>query len=164
MFENGMDPLTGPPEGERPEMHPTDIVRAGYDAVCHAYRGDVETADCTPHHQWLDELLPLLPPATRVLDLGCGCGIPVARRLARTHQVTGVDLSPVQIHRARELVPAARFLCVDMTAVEFPPRTLRSHRLFLRHHPCPPGPAAPAVSENGRLAAAWRLSAGHGGA
>jgi SAM-dependent methyltransferase len=35
--------------------------------------------------------------------------------------VTGVDISPVQIERARELVPSAGFLCADMTEVSFPP-------------------------------------------
>jgi SAM-dependent methyltransferase len=97
------------------------MVRAGYDAVSHTYRGDVENGDCALYHEWLDELIPLLQPATRVLDLGCGCGIPVARRLAQSHQVTGVDLSAVQIRRALELVPAARFLCADMMTLEFPP-------------------------------------------
>ena len=58
-------------------------------------------------------------PGCRVLDLGCGCGIPVARRLASRHSVTGVDLSAVQIARARELVPSAMFICADMTNVDF---------------------------------------------
>ncbi len=95
-------------------------VRDGYDAVSYAYRGDVEAEDCVLYHHWLDELLPLLTPGAPVLDLGCGCGIPVAKRLARTHQVTGVDISSVQIQRARQLVPKARFLCVDMMALTFP--------------------------------------------
>jgi SAM-dependent methyltransferase len=55
-----------------------------------------------------------------VLDLGCGCGVPVARRLSRRYDVTGVDLSPVQIARARDLVPRATFICADMATVEFP--------------------------------------------
>ena len=96
-------------------------VRDGYDTISYAYRGDIENEDCVLYHRWLDELLPLLTPGTPVLDLGCGCGIPVAKRLARTHQVTGVDISPVQIQRARRLVPDARFLCADMTALTFPP-------------------------------------------
>jgi SAM-dependent methyltransferase len=95
-------------------------VRDGYNAVSYAYRGDVEAEDCVLYHRWLDELLPLLAPGAPVLDLGCGCGIPVAKRLARTHQVTGVDISPVQIQRARQLVPKARFLCADMMALTFP--------------------------------------------
>jgi cyclopropane fatty-acyl-phospholipid synthase-like methyltransferase len=43
-----------------------------------------------------------------VLDLGGGCGVPVARRLAPRYAMTGVDLSPVQIERASE---AARNRC-----------------------------------------------------
>jgi len=31
-----------------------------------------------------------------------------------------VDISEVQVARARDLVPAARFLCADMTALDFP--------------------------------------------
>ncbi len=95
-------------------------VRDGYDTISYAYRGDIEDKDCPKYHRWLDELLPLLTSGTPVLDLGCGCGIPVAKRLARTHQVTGVDISPVQIQRAQRLVPDARFLCADMTALTFP--------------------------------------------
>ena len=63
----------------------------------------------------------MLTSRTPVLDLGCGCGIPVARRLAVTHQVTGIDISAVQIERARQLAPNGRFLCADMMAVAFPP-------------------------------------------
>ena len=102
-------------------MSSKDIVRNGYDAVSYAYRGDVEDGGCAQYHQWLDELIPLLTPGTRMLDLGCGCGIPVARRLAATYPVTGVDISPVQIGRARQLVPQGHFLCADIVDVAFPP-------------------------------------------
>jgi SAM-dependent methyltransferase len=104
-------------------MDPKKIVRDGYDVVSHAYRGDEEDASSAQYHAWLDELLPLIPPGPKpaVLDLGCGCGIPVARRLAKTFAVTGVDISPVQIERARGLVPEATFLCQDMTALSFTP-------------------------------------------
>jgi 2-polyprenyl-3-methyl-5-hydroxy-6-metoxy-1,4-benzoquinol methylase len=55
-----------------------------------------------------------------VLDLGCGCGVPVARTLAGAgHQVTGVDISEVQVRRARALVPAATFIQADATGAEF---------------------------------------------
>jgi SAM-dependent methyltransferase len=35
--------------------------------------------------------------------------------------VTGVDISPVQIERARSLVPEAEFICADMAEVGFGP-------------------------------------------
>jgi 2-polyprenyl-3-methyl-5-hydroxy-6-metoxy-1,4-benzoquinol methylase len=55
-----------------------------------------------------------------VLDLGCGCGVPVARMLAGAgHHVTGVDISEVQVSRARELVPAATFIRADVTQAAF---------------------------------------------
>ncbi len=98
-----------------------EVIRAGYDAVSRAYRGDKEDGGCALYHAWLDELTPLLPQGSAVLDLGCGNGIPVARRLAAEgFAVTGVDFSPVQVERARRLVPQARFLCADMIRLVFP--------------------------------------------
>ncbi|MDQ6714290.1 MAG: class I SAM-dependent methyltransferase [Candidatus Dormibacteraeota bacterium] len=58
-----------------------------------------------------------------VLDLGCGCGIPATAILAERYAVTGIDLSPVQIARARRLVPRAKFECADMAKVGFPGQT-----------------------------------------
>ncbi|HET8568416.1 MAG TPA: class I SAM-dependent methyltransferase [Candidatus Limnocylindria bacterium] len=97
---------------------PKETVRRGYDRVSRAYRAD-DAAE-GQYAPWLDLLENRLAPGADVLDLGCGCGIPVARRLSRRYAVTGVDLSPVQIERAHELVPGATFLCADMSAVEFP--------------------------------------------
>jgi len=62
------------------ELDPKEIVRAGYDVISRIYRGDEEGEDCAHYHAWLDELEPLLAPGSPVLDLGCGCGVPVARR------------------------------------------------------------------------------------
>jgi len=42
----------------------------------------------------------ILGEKSRVLDLGCGCGVPVARDLAAAgHEVIGVDVSEVQLQR-----------------------------------------------------------------
>jgi SAM-dependent methyltransferase len=62
-----------------------------------------------------------LPPRDgRVLDLGCGSGIPVARELANAgHSVLGVDGSGQQIVRARRSVPGAKFIQADMSEVQF---------------------------------------------
>jgi len=50
-----------------------------------------------------------------VLDIGCGAGVPADRLLVDAGMVvTGVDISEVQIDRARTLVPGATFLCCDI--------------------------------------------------
>lgn len=98
---------------------PKAIVREGYDRVSCAYRAD--DAPDEPYRSWLRPLDAELALGDPVLDLGCGCGVPAARILAERYVVTGVDLSPVQIARARSLVPNAQFLCADMTALDFAP-------------------------------------------
>jgi SAM-dependent methyltransferase len=93
------------------------LVRDGYDRVSHAYRADDFGLEGTGYARWLEMLSPRLFDGARILDLGCGCGVPVAKALAERHRVTGVDISPVQIERARRLVPGATFLCEDMTSL-----------------------------------------------
>lgn len=56
-----------------------------------------------------------LPAGSRVLDLGCGTGMPTARQLADAgFRVTGVDLSTGMLARARENVPEAEFRQADI--------------------------------------------------
>ena len=86
-----------------PDQGLVEAVRQGYNALSYRYRsGAAEPGRYAP---WLAELAERLPPRAAVLDLGCGCGVPVARSLASAgHLVTGVDVSDVQIERARMLV------------------------------------------------------------
>jgi SAM-dependent methyltransferase len=42
-------------------------------------------------------------------------------RLAEGRRLTGVDISPVQVERARRNVPDATFIAADMTALDFAP-------------------------------------------
>jgi SAM-dependent methyltransferase len=96
-------------------------VRRGYDALSYHYRGDDDGEG--RYAPWLAGLRARLPAGAAVLDVGCGCGIPVARSLARDgYRVTGVDVSDVQIERARALVPGGTFLRADATTVSFPAR------------------------------------------
>lgn len=106
---------------------PTErLVRDGWNRASRLYRPDEAGADLFGHtfesyRGWLRSLLEELPRGAPVLDLGCGCGIPVARLLAERFRVTGVDLSDVQIARARSLVPEATFVLEDMTRLDLPP-------------------------------------------
>jgi SAM-dependent methyltransferase len=105
-----------------------DLVRRGYDVISHAYRSDAgesnaDSSETTATYRtWIGDLAALLSPGSRVLDLGCGAGLPACRALvARGFRVTGIDISGVQIARARQLVPAAAFIQADMVTWDADP-------------------------------------------
>jgi len=126
---------------------PKDIVRNGYDLVSIAYRAEVfDRSDplCIRYSAWLAEMLAVLPPAAAVLDLGCGNGNPASRLLHDAgFAVTGVDISPVQISRARAAMPGVSFICADMSDLAFSPRTFSAVVCFyaLIHVPLDEQPA-----------------------
>ncbi len=96
----------------------TDLVRRGYDELSYLYRADDARPD--KYVPWIAELIARLPAGGSVLDLGCGCGVPVSRDLAAAgFAVTGADISEVQISRARRLVPAASFMVADAARLAF---------------------------------------------
>src|SRR5216683_1153232 len=102
------------------DTDPVDLVRSGYNALSRRYRGGEDIAP--EYDRWLAELRDRLPGRGQILDIGCGCGVPVARHLtAAGHQVTGVDISDVQIERARRLVPGATFIREDAAQLRFSP-------------------------------------------
>jgi SAM-dependent methyltransferase len=60
-------------------------------------------------------LLDRLPVRARVLDLGCGTGVPTAAQFAEAGvEVVGIDESERMLALARERVPRGRFLRRDM--------------------------------------------------
>lgn len=96
---------------------PVDVVRRGYDALSESYRGDHDAP--AEYVGWAQDLVTDLPAGAVVLDVGCGNGVPMARDLAAAGlTVTGVDLSDVQIDRARRLVPGATFLRADVCELD----------------------------------------------
>lgn len=63
-------------------------------------------------------MLDVLKPQTgeRILDFGCGTGDLAARIAESGAQVTGVDISPEMVERARKKYPQVRFECADGTS------------------------------------------------
>lgn len=95
------------------------VVAAGYDDIADAYleRFGISTI----RQKWLERLIESMPAeGGRVLDLGCGAGIPVAQQLVGMgHAVVGVDGSAQQIRIARQNVPQGTFRQADMCDVGF---------------------------------------------
>ena len=104
-----------------PSVDYRKLVRDGYDRCSEAFS---EARRREPGTE-LAPLLERLTPGSRVLDVGCGAGLPIAGALVRAGQrVTGVDVSTEQIKRARENVPLGEFLVADAMAVDFDPGSL----------------------------------------
>ncbi len=92
------------------------VVRCGYDQCAARYN----EARATEPQSELSILIERLAAGARVLDIGCGAGVPIARSLADHFRVTGIDFSIEQIRRAKRNVPQAEFIESDIMAVSFP--------------------------------------------
>ena len=92
-------------------------VKEGYNAIADRYLTE-RTRD-SEDVRLLDEFIERLPENAKVLDAGCGAGIPISQMLSERFDVTGVDFSEAQIKLAEKNVPKAKFLCRDMTSLDF---------------------------------------------
>jgi ubiquinone/menaquinone biosynthesis C-methylase UbiE len=98
---------------------PNRVIARGYDAVAEAY-AELEGPLAWPRMRWLGQVLAELSPGSRVLDVGCGSGIPATLAIAQEHDVVGVDVSSRQIELARHNVPGAEFIESDIQSLDFP--------------------------------------------
>lgn len=98
-----------------------ETVKAGYNQIADRYLQE-RTRNSEDIHL-LNDLMDRLPVGAKVLDAGCGAGVPVAQILSERFNVTGVDFSEAQVELARKLVPQAEFICQDMTKLDFPARS-----------------------------------------
>ena len=99
----------------------TQLVADGYDAIGETFAAWREEIVGDPRREWEDELVARLEPDARLLELGCGGGTTETQRLAQGFAVTGVDISPRQVERARLAIPEAEFVCADFTELELSP-------------------------------------------
>lgn len=105
--------------------NPHDAVRAAYDVIAENYLRRVAVArEAVGVRVGIDSLINELrqrvAPGGKVIDLGCGAGLPFTASLAEHFDVTGVDFSERQLEFARKQVPGASFVQADMSEVHFP--------------------------------------------
>jgi 2-polyprenyl-3-methyl-5-hydroxy-6-metoxy-1,4-benzoquinol methylase len=94
------------------------MIEESYDKMGEAYH---RTRDNKKFNSELEKFTELLPRAGRVLDAGCGVGIPVSKFLVKKgFSVTGVDISKKLIDLAKENVPEANFHQKNIIELDFP--------------------------------------------
>jgi cyclopropane fatty-acyl-phospholipid synthase-like methyltransferase len=113
------------------------MVQAGYDEMAERYLAWASRVENDPRGRFLEQFVALLPTEARVLELGCGAGIPSTQALAERYDVVGLDISEVQLKLARKNVPRAEFIHADVTSVGFPPASFDGVAAFysLSHVP-----------------------------
>lgn len=95
------------------------IVQKAYDEIAERYLSWAARVENDQRDRFFAELADRLPDGARVLDLGCGAGIPSTRLLAERFEVVGVDISEAQLGLARKNVPKATFIRGDFSELEF---------------------------------------------
>lgn len=87
-----------------------DAIGARYDEAFPRRVGQIQAG------AWLADTL---PAGSRVLDVGCGTGLPTARQLVRAgHKVVGVDISPSMLKLCRDNVPGGEFHRMDLADLD----------------------------------------------
>jgi ubiquinone/menaquinone biosynthesis C-methylase UbiE len=93
------------------------IVRKGYNEIAEEYHVNRYRFN---HGKELKEFAALLPKNAKVLDVGCGAGVPVTGFLVKSgFEVTGIDFSENMLKLGRKNVPKAVFIKKDMNRLDF---------------------------------------------
>jgi cyclopropane fatty-acyl-phospholipid synthase-like methyltransferase len=143
-------------------------VEQGYDRIAEAYLAS--KAPLGPETAaWLADLTRDLAPEARVLDLGCGAGVPTTRWLAARHRVVGVDRSAAQLALARREVPVAALVRGDLGEIDFGPGAFAAVvslyaiiHLPREEHPALLARLARWLAPGGRFLATWPTVAWEG--
>jgi SAM-dependent methyltransferase len=99
---------------------PKRIVADGYDIINQNYLNWINSSAPAVREKYLAVIEGLLPKGSLILELGCGAGIPMTRRLSLNYRVNGLDISGEQLKLAVRNVPEAGFIRADMAWLPFP--------------------------------------------
>ena len=94
-----------------------EFVRKGYNKIAKEYQAN---RHIFKNSKELEEFASSLSENAKILDVGCGAGVPVTKFLVECgFDVTGVDFSEGMLKLARKNVSRAKFIKKDMTKMDF---------------------------------------------
>lgn len=96
------------------------IVEEGYDKGDYAGKFRVSSTPNEMEQHFLERLIEEVGKDGKILDFGCGIGIPFDNYLAEKGlEVTGIDISQKHIEQAKKNVPQANFIKGDFSKHKF---------------------------------------------
>ena len=99
----------------------SEYIERMYDQMAESYNDNRHLFD---NSSQLEELGKLVSNGEKVLDVGCGSGIPAGKYfVGHGCELTGFDLSEVMIELARKNVPEGDFFKADILTVDLPSET-----------------------------------------
>jgi cyclopropane fatty-acyl-phospholipid synthase-like methyltransferase len=104
----------------KPANDPTvdyrELVMRGYDQCAGRYVS-MRKSKTEPD---VGNLMKVLDEGGKVLEIGCGAGVPITRTLSKQFSVTGVDISKEMIQLSSKNVPEATFIRADIMKIDLP--------------------------------------------
>ena len=95
------------------------VIASSYDTIASKYHAWASPRPTEDRAAFIARLSTSLPPKAKILELGCGSGVPATRQLVELgFRVTAVDVSSSLIDIAKKEVPGAQFLVGDMLTIE----------------------------------------------
>ena len=98
---------------EKPHHRTT---REAYDSSADAYETRFSTY--SPYLEAMRSFLTLVPPLSRVLDIGYGPGILSKLISDHGHKVTGIDASAAMIAKAQSRCPKGKFFVLNVNEID----------------------------------------------
>jgi len=99
-------------------MKKEKIVEEGYNKIALKYHSERNKFESIIE---LRQFTKLLVSRAKILDVGCGAGVPVTKYLVdEGFSVVGLDISEEMLYLAKKHVPKGEFLKADMSEMDFP--------------------------------------------
>jgi len=102
-------------------MKKSEIVRKSYTKIAKKYANQ---RNLYPNKELLMKFKRYMQKGSKVLDLGCGAGVPISKFLVSNgYNVTGIDFADGMLKLAKRNVPRAKFIKMDMSKMNFKPNS-----------------------------------------